>query len=89
MKVTLSSFCAETEMAQMLKVKAMTGGLSTDKFGGRNCTIQTAPLTPENHKVIVSIGKETMMPFGDYSFGFDDFQNTLFENERSTDLTIR
>jgi hypothetical protein len=47
------------------------------------------PLTPENHKVIVSIGKKTMIPFGDYSFGFDDFQNTPFEKELSTKLSIR
>jgi len=49
MRVTSANFCAETEIAQMLRVKAMTGGLSTDKFDGRNCTIRTAPLTPENH----------------------------------------
>jgi hypothetical protein len=89
MKVTYCSFCAETEMAQMLRVKASTGGLSTNKFDGRNCTISTAPLTPENHRVVVSIGKETVVPFGNYgSFGFDDFYNTLFENERTTRIRV-
>jgi hypothetical protein len=74
----------------MLRVKANTGGLSTDKFEGCNCTIQTAPsLTLENHKVIASIGKETMIPFGNYSFGFDDFQNTLFEKEEFTKILLR
>jgi len=76
-------------MARMLKVKASTGGLSTNKFDGRNCTISTAPLTPENHRVVSSIGKETVVPFGNYgSFGFDDFYNTLFENERTTHLRV-
>jgi hypothetical protein len=88
MRVTYSSFCAETEMAQMLKVKGITGGLSTDKLDGRNCTIRTAPLTAENHRVVVSIGKETMLPFGNFgSFGLDDFTNTLFENELHTHLS--
>jgi hypothetical protein len=90
MRVTSANFCAETEMAQMLRVKAMTGGLSTDKFDGRNCTIRTAPLTPENHRVIVSIGKETILPFGKFgSIGIDDFNNTLFENELFTQESIR
>lgn len=89
MKVTFSSFCAETEMAQMLRVKAITGGLSTDKFDGRNCTINTAPSTRENHRIIVSIGKETVLPFGSFgSVGVDDFTNTLFENELQTHVSI-
>jgi hypothetical protein len=54
MRVTFSCFCAEKEMAQMLKVKARTGGLNTEKLDGRNCTIRTEPLTPENHRVTVS-----------------------------------
>ncbi len=89
LKVTYCSFCAETEMAEVLRVKARTGGLSTDKFDGRNCTIVTSPLTPENHRVTVSIAKETpipMLPLG--TFGFDDFQNTLFEKEEHTGVEI-
>jgi hypothetical protein len=88
-KLTSCSFCAETEMAQLLKIKTRTGGLSTDKFNGRNCTIHTSPGTAENHRVTVSIGTETMIPIGDLRIGFDDFQNTLFENEQSTALSIR
>jgi hypothetical protein len=76
-------------MAQMLKMKQATGGLSTNKFEGRNCTIHTQPLTSENHKVIVSIGKETTIPWGgSVSFGWDDFINTLADNERATHLSI-
>lgn len=30
-----------------------------------------------------------MIPFGNYRYGFDDFQNTLFEKERSTNFSIR
>jgi hypothetical protein len=90
MRVTSANFCAETEMAQMLRVKAMTGGLSTDKLNGRNCTIRTEPLTAENHKVTVWIGKETVIPCGAFgSFGIDDYNNTLFANELFTHLSIR
>jgi hypothetical protein len=89
LKVTYCSFCAETEMAEVLRVKARTGGLSTDKFDGRNCTIVTSPLTPGNHRVIVSIGNETPVPMGPFgTFGFDDFQNTLFEKEETTHVEI-
>jgi hypothetical protein len=89
LRVTFSSFRAEAEMAEMLKVKAITDGLSTDKFDGRNCTIRTAPLRAENHKIIVSIGKEATIQFGSLgSFGSDDFNNTLFENEEHTNLFL-
>ena len=85
MKVTWCSFCAETEMAEMLKMKTITGGLNTDKFGGRNCTIYTTPLTPENHRVVVTIGKEWTHSLGELgSVGQDDYQNALFENELSS-----
>jgi hypothetical protein len=89
MRATFCGFCAETEMARMLKVKAATGGLSTDKFDGRNCTIHTSPFTLENHRVVVSIGKETTIPVGgSTTFGLDDFTNTLADNELTTHLSI-
>lgn len=72
----------------MLKVKVATGGLNTDKLDGRNCTIRTAPLTPTNHRVVVSVGKERILQFGNLGgFGANDFLNTLFENERRTNLS--
>lgn len=88
MKVTYCGFCAETEMAEMLRVKTATGGLSTDKLGGRNCTIHTVPLSPETCKVIVSIGMDTIVP-PDKADGFrlDDFLNTVCENELHTHLS--
>ncbi len=88
LRLSSSCFCAETEIAQMLIIKSATGGLSTDKFGGRNCTIRTAALTPENHKVIISIGREMKLTFGHMGvFGADDFNNVLFGNELQTKLT--
>jgi hypothetical protein len=86
-KVSYCCFCAEREMAQMLKIKVATGGLSTDKFGGRNCTIRTAPLLPENHRVIVSVGKERIVKFAGGDFGVNDLNNVLFQNEQKTDLS--
>jgi hypothetical protein len=90
MVVSWCSFCAETEMAQMLKVKTATRGLNTARFDGRNCTIYTAPLTPENHKVVVTIGKEQMHSLGNLgNIGQDDYQNALFENELTTRYSYR
>ena len=85
MRVTLCSFCAETEMAQVLRMKAATNGLCTDKLDGRNCTIRTAPFEADNHKVIVTIGREIVLPFGGFgSFGSDDLNNALFGSEEHT-----
>jgi hypothetical protein len=83
MKVTASSFCAETEMAHALRVKATTSGLTTDKFGGRTCIILTEHITPEKQKVIVLIGNERRAQFGDFTPGVDDVHNTLRPNEIS------
>jgi hypothetical protein len=88
MRITTSCFCAEKEMAQMMMVKVRTQGLNTDKLNGRNCTICTERLTPENHKVVVSIGKETMVPFANLGmFGLSDLNNALSENEMHTRYT--
>jgi hypothetical protein len=83
MKVTVSSFCAETEMAQALRVKASTAGLTTDKFDGRNCIILTEHLTPKRQRVIVLIGHEQKARFGNFTPGVDDVHNTLTSNEVS------
>ncbi len=88
MKATYCSFCAETEMAEMLRVKTATGGLSTDKLGGRNCAIHTAPLSAQTCKVIVSIGMDRIGPAGKADgFRMDDFFNTVCENELHTHLS--
>jgi hypothetical protein len=86
MKVTYCCFCAVKEMAQMLKIKTATGGLNTDKLNGRNCTIRTAPLTPANHRAVVSIGNERIIQFAGGSFAANDLNNTIFENEQQTTL---
>lgn len=88
LKLTYACFCAESEMAAILRIKSVTGGLSTDKLDGRNCTIRTAALTRENHRVIISIGDESKLTFGPLgSFGADDLNNVLFESELHTRLT--
>jgi hypothetical protein len=88
MKLTFSAFCAETEMAKTLQIKAATNGLNTDKFDGHNCTINTARLTSDNHEVIISIGKETIVPVGKFGhIGISDFENTLFCNEVRTHIS--
>lgn len=87
-KVTWCNFCAETEMAEMLKIKTLAGGLNTDKFDGRNCTIRTEPFTATNHRVIVSIGTEPSLDFGPLGkFYHSDIINTLHENELHTTVS--
>jgi hypothetical protein len=83
MKATVSSFCAETEMADALRLKAVTNGLTTDKFGGRNCIILTKHLTPDKQNVTVLIGNERRARFGGFTPGVDDVHNTLTTNEVS------
>ena len=86
-KFSYSCFTIETETARVLRVKATTGGLSTDRFGDRNCTIRTGPLTPEQHEVVVSIGKEKVFRFEGWGdFGADDFHNVLYCREEVTCL---
>ncbi len=89
MKVTWCNFCAETEMSDMLQIKAATNGRSTDKFGSENCTILTEPFIPGNHRVVVSIGNETEVQFGPQNrFFLSDLNNVLFPNELRTEVYI-
>jgi hypothetical protein len=86
-KFSYSCFTMDTEAARVLRVKAATGGLTTDRFGGRNCTIRTRPLTPEQHEVVVSIGKEKVFRYEGWGdFGADDWLNTLACCEEVTRL---
>jgi hypothetical protein len=90
MRVTFSCFCAETEMEELLRIKTRTNGLNTDRLEGRNCSIRTTPLLPDNHRVTVSIGMDTIIRFGPIgNFRFGDFNNTLFENEQVTELIYK
>jgi hypothetical protein len=85
--VSYSYFTMDTQVARVLRVKATTGGLSTDRFGDRNCTIGTGRLTPQHHEVIVSIGKEMVIPVENWgSFGVDDVHHVLKCSEQLTCL---
>jgi hypothetical protein len=81
MKVTIANFCAETGMARALTVKASTNGLNTDKFNGQNCIILTEHLRTDKQRVIVLIGRERRVQFGDFIVGVDDLNNVLTDNE--------
>jgi hypothetical protein len=83
--MSYSCFTIEADTARVLRIKAATNGLSTDRFGDRNCTVRTQRLLPEQHEVIVSIGKEkTFHVEGWGSFGADDFHNVLASCEEVT-----
>lgn len=90
LKVTWCNFCAETEMADMLKIKAATKDLSTDKIEGKNCTSRTEPLLEHDHRVVISIGNEPVFEFGPLGrFYLSDLNNALFENERHIGVSYR
>jgi hypothetical protein len=87
MKVSFANFCAEMEIARVLRVKAATDGLNTDQLDGKNCKIQTSRLTPQNHRVIVTIGKERTRTLGNgFKVGLSDLYNTLSSNEEHTNV---
>ncbi len=87
---SFSYACAnvETEMAQTVKIKATTGGRSTDRFGDHNCTIRTVRFNHRQHTVVATIGKEKTITLGDNKVGFDDYHNVLFCNEAITHYSI-
>src|SRR5262249_26077466 len=41
------TFCADTEMERLLRMKAATSGLNTDLLGGKNCHVWPCPDMPE------------------------------------------
>ncbi|HKN21719.1 MAG TPA: hypothetical protein VJX73_09895 [Terracidiphilus sp.] len=87
LKATFANFGAETEIAQTLRIKAATNGLDTDRLGGRNCIIETSPLTPQNHEVLVTIGKEKKVTVGEeIEIIFSDLYNTLHSHEQHTNV---
>ncbi len=88
-KFSYSGFAVESDVARVLRIKAATDGLSTDRFGERNCTIRTTALTSQHHEVIVSIGKERRVPAKGWGeFGADDFRNVLFACESITRVRV-
>jgi hypothetical protein len=87
MRLTSCSFCGETEIAEVLRVKAATDGLNTRKLNGRDCIIHTAPGAPGNHQVVVSIGRDRTVQFGHFGkFSVNDMNNTFFDNELVSSL---
>ncbi|HEV3387087.1 MAG TPA: hypothetical protein VG097_19870 [Gemmata sp.] len=86
-KMSYSCFTIEEDTSRVLRIKAATNGLSTNQFGDRNCTIRTQRLTPDQHEVIVSIGREKTFHFEGWgSFGADDFHNVMTSCEEITRL---
>ena len=85
--VSYSWVTIDADTARVLQIKAATGGRSTDRLGDLNCTIRTSPLTPEQHEVVISIGKENAMCFEGWgAFGADDWHNVLASCEEVTQL---
>jgi hypothetical protein len=82
LKVTSTTFTAETEMTELLKLKSQPGALNTDKFGDKNVRVMLLvdePGGPANH---IYIGNETRLRFGDLEFSQPDSFDVLHDNER-------
>jgi len=90
LRISTCSFCAETEMAKMLLTKAWTGGLNSEKLDGRNCVVTASPLSADNHKICVRIGKERVVNLGNFGkLGVRDFSDALLDNEIFTRQSIQ
>ncbi len=83
LKVTHIAFNAETEMAELLKLKSLPGALNCDKFGDKNVRVSLLVDDPNNPINVVHIGKETRMQFpDDLEFSQPDSYDVLHEHER-------
>jgi hypothetical protein len=83
LKITRTSFCAETEMASLLRMKSATGGMNTDKFHGKNVFVELTTFTPSEPGYRIYIGKEKRITIAGQEFGWPDASNALACNERT------
>jgi len=83
------AFGAEQEMARVLDTKDRTGGLSTDRLGGRNLHAWLAPLSlpkPDRGCAVVARDKRFDLPGSDASVAQLDVAHTLANIEHHTGL---
>lgn len=82
-----TEFVVEREMGRMLKIKATTGGLSTDQLGGRNCHISLGALSSE-WGPFAAIGHDasTGPAKVPWKVSAVDANLTLFDGERGTQM---
>jgi hypothetical protein len=70
-QVARLSFCADAGMARVLRLKAATGGLNTDRLDGRNCHIWPSPRLGNVLGPCVAIARDRLV---DYHPGFPPYR---------------
>lgn len=56
-------FCADADMARVLRIKAATGGLNTDLLDGRNCHIWPHPALAQALGPCVAVARDRMVNY--------------------------
>jgi hypothetical protein len=84
LKGTQLSFMAETEMAHVLAIKDRTGGLSTDRLGGRDLHVWTYPFEVNGRRDCAVIAYDRRHPLGttDMCVAVLDIYHALMPCER-------
>lgn len=84
LKLTRTTFCAEMEMASLLRMKMATGGLNTNKFGKQNIYVELTTFNHTEPGYLIYIGKENRMMLASQEFNVQDAGNILTCNERTS-----
>ena len=74
------TWCLETEMQAVLRVKATTQGTNTDALDGRNCHVWQRPLPIPNGCVVIA--RDNRFRLGDIELPILDLQHALMTDER-------
>jgi cytochrome b len=86
MRLYPMTWCLETEMREVLRVKADTNGRNTVKLDGRNCHVWQRPLPiPDG---CVAIARDRRFRLGDIDLPILDLQHALMTDERINHLYL-
>jgi len=80
---TQLSFGAETRMKEILSIKGRTGGLNTDRLGGRNCHLSLWPLPvrkPLQSVAVIAVDRRVRLSDG-LSIGLLDINRVMSTND--------
>ncbi len=76
-KMSTAAFCFEAEMAEMLRVKSVTGGKNTSRFPGRNMIVGTDLREGQMPGTLFSLAAENMLTYEGITVSWLDLQNAL------------
>ena len=80
--VSETTFCAEREMARVFATKGRTGGLNTERLGGRNMHIWLSPLPFHPHGGWAAVVTDTRVEVRSARIPLLDIQHAMNTDER-------